>query len=190
VSEIVDRYRRRADAFEATIVGAPPDRWASPSPCERWLARDVVAHVVEMHEIVLRPRPGRVEPTRAAPPGFDPAAAFGEARAEAERVLDDSTTTPELAKEIDEVLSVDLPQHRWDLAKATGQDPTMDPSDVEVLWAVLSTFTPRQWELMRTPGTFGPGIVVYGAEVAIPEDAPLQDRLLGLLGRDPGWTPP
>jgi len=27
---------------------------------------------------------------------------------------------------------------------------------------------------------------VFGAEVKVPEDAPLQDRLLGLLGRDPG----
>jgi hypothetical protein len=24
----------------------------------------------------------------------------------------------------------------------------------------------------------------------VPEDAPLQDRLLGLIGRDPGWSAP
>ena len=40
---------------------------------------------------------------------------------------------------------------------------------------------------MRIPGAYGPGIVVFGPEVKVPEDAPLQDRLLGLLGRDPAW---
>src|SRR5262249_54506576 len=25
--------------------------------------------------------------------------------------------------------------------------------------------------------------------IAVPADAPLQDRVLGLIGRDPGWTP-
>jgi len=40
-------------------------------------------------------------------------------------------------------------------------------------------------DVMRTVGAFGPGIVVYGPVVEISADAPLQDRLLGLLGRDP-----
>jgi hypothetical protein len=40
-------------------------------------------------------------------------------------------------------------------------------------------------EKMRTPGAFGPDVKVFGQEVKVPEDAPLQDRLLGLLGRDP-----
>jgi len=43
-------------------------------------------------------------------------------------------------------------------------------------------------ERLRTPGAFGPGIVVYGPLVEVPDDAPVADRLLGLLGRDPYWT--
>ena len=43
---------------------------------------------------------------------------------------------------------------------------------------------------MRTPGAFGPGIVVFGPEVPVPADAPLQDRLLGFIGRDPYLRPP
>jgi hypothetical protein len=42
----------------------------------------------------------------------------------------------------------------------------------------------------RTPGAFGPGVEVFGPEFEVPEDAPLQDRLLGLIGRDPGWSAP
>lgn len=188
MSEIANRYRRRADAFEATIAATPPDRWTSPSPCARWLARDVVAHVVQYSAQVLHH--SHAKPTGSAPPGFDPLTAFRATRADVERVLDDPATTPARAEEIDLALSLDLPQHRWDLAKATGQDATMDAADLNTLWVALSHRSHHWWDFMRTPGKFGPGIEVYGPEVSIPPDAPLQDRLLGLLGRDPHWTPP
>ena len=44
---------------------------------------------------------------------------------------------------------------------------------------------PDVMEKYRTPGAFGEGIEVYGPEVPVPADAPLQDRLLGLIGRQP-----
>jgi uncharacterized protein (TIGR03086 family) len=183
-----DRFRRRAAAFEATVGAVAPEQWPEPTPCAKWLARDVVAHVVEFGEAVAGLRPRGAGPTSPAPPGFDPVAAFRSFRVEVEAILDDPTTDPELVKAIDLEVSVDLPQHRWDLAKATGQPATIDPEDVEELWAALSTFTPRQWEFMRTPGNFGPGIEVYGPEVPVSPDASAHDRLLGLIGRDPGWT--
>jgi hypothetical protein len=40
-------------------------------------------------------------------------------------------------------------------------------------------------EQFRTPGAFGEGIEVFGPEVEVSVDAPLQDRLLGLIGRQP-----
>lgn len=187
MSAIADNHRRRADDFEATIAGTPPDRWASPSPCEHWLARDIVAHVVEYTAYVLHG--GEQTPTSPAPPGFDPLAAFRASRADMQRVLDDPAIPPERAEELDTSVSLDLPQHRWDLAMATGQDATMDAGDLNTLWTAVSPQPPEWWEFMRTPGRFGPGIVVYGPEVPVPTDAPLQDRLLGLLGRDPAWAP-
>jgi uncharacterized protein (TIGR03086 family) len=128
----------------------------------------------------------------------DPLAAFRAARADVEAVLDD----PELAssdcytpngsmtveQQIDEVISDDLVLHGWDLARATGQDDTMNAEDVERLWLITTAIPAELMEKYRTPGAFGPGIEVFGPEVKIPEDAPLQDRLLGLIGRDPGWV--
>jgi uncharacterized protein (TIGR03083 family) len=135
--EAGDRYRRRADAFGALIDRTAPERWTSPSPCEGWLARDVVAHVVDYSGHVLCERAGMSDVPVFA--DFDdPAAAFGAIREVVERVLDDAETSPDMANYLDLAVSFDLPQHGWDLAKATGQDPTMDPAEVELLWSSLS----------------------------------------------------
>ncbi len=32
--------------FDSRVQATPTDRWSSPSPCEGWVARDVVAHAV------------------------------------------------------------------------------------------------------------------------------------------------
>jgi hypothetical protein len=40
-----------------------------------------------------------------------------------------------------------------------------------------------------TPATRGPG-APFGPRIAVPDDAPPFDRLLGLLGRPPSWPAP
>jgi uncharacterized protein (TIGR03086 family) len=178
---VADRYRRRADAFASLVAGTAPERWSRPSPCEGWLARDVVVHVVDFSAQVLRETAGVPDPPVFA--DFDdPVAAFGAARAAVERVLDDPDTPPDVTGYLDGALSIDLPQHGWDLARATGQDATIDPAELELLWDSLSRH-PDVWEWQRDNGW-------YAAPVPVPDDAPLQDRVLGLLGRDPAWTPP
>jgi uncharacterized protein (TIGR03086 family) len=180
VTETGDRYRRRADAFETLITHTAPERWTSPSPCEGWLARDVVAHVVDYSGQVLRERAGMSEVSVFA--DFDdPAPAFAAIREVVEQVLDDPETPPDMANYLDLAVSFDLPQHGWDLAKATGQDPAMDPEEVELLWGSLLR-APQVWDWQRENGW-------YGTPVSVPSNAPLQDRVLGLIGRDPGWTP-
>jgi hypothetical protein len=60
----------------------------------------------------------------------------------------------------------------------------MDPDDVARIWAAAAL--PAEFlEKCRTPGAFGPGVEVFGPEAKVPEDAPLQHRLLGMIGRDP-----
>jgi uncharacterized protein (TIGR03086 family) len=193
LAEVAERYRRRADAFGATVAAVADDDWSRPSPCAEWDARDVVRHIVDMHHVMLRPY-GR---TPAPAPGVDddPLGAFRAARAEVEAILAD----PELAARqvespagtmagadmVDQVVSADMVLHRWDLARATGQDDAIDAGELERMWPGLQQIP----DVMRVPGAFGPGVVVFGPAVEVPADAPLQDRALGLLGRDPAWEP-
>ncbi len=61
-----------------------------------------------------------------------------------------------------------------DLAKVIGVDPDLPGELVQGLWEEISP-NAEEW---RAIGVFPPA-------VPVPDDAPLQDRLLGLTGRDP-----
>jgi uncharacterized protein (TIGR03086 family) len=195
---VAERYRRRADSFEAKIAAVRPEQWSHPSPCTAWTARDVVDHVVGMHAPMLAPLGRRLSPAPSV--REDPLGAFRAARADVEAVLADPAlaanecSTPmgtmTVEQQIDEVVSDDMAQHGWDLARATGQDDTIDPVDVERLWRITSAIPADVMERYRTPGEFGPGIEVFGPAMPVPADAALQDRLLGLIGRDPNWSSP
>lgn len=196
MTQISDRYRRRADDFERKVTAVRPEQWSNPSPCSEWTARDVVQHIIDMHGVMLRP----VDRALSAAPAVDqdPLAAFRAARADVEALLaDDDLLGVELespvgrrnvAQYVDEVASDDLPIHGWDLAKATGLDTTIHPEDVRRLWDSTTALGEEMLHKLRVPEAFGPGVFVFGPEVPVPQDAPLQDRLLGMLGRDPSWT--
>src|SRR5215472_17729152 len=62
----------------------------------------------------------------------------------------------------------------YDIARWIGIDTTLAPELVQGLWDELLP----EIDVWRQIGVFGP-------PVAVPDDAPLQDRLLGMVGRDP-----
>jgi catechol 2,3-dioxygenase len=73
---------------------------------------------------------------------------------------------------------LDVFVHGWDLASATGQDTTLDPELVDLLYA---EWRPRE-QMVRASGQFGQA-------VDVPDDASAQARLMALLGRrEPGPT--
>lgn len=181
MTEVAAQYRRRADAFERLIAGTPQDRWAAPSPCAGWTASDVVAHVVDFAADVLVERAGVDDAPRFA--NFaGPLDAFRAARAVIERLLEDPRTVSEVATYVQWSLSFELPQHGWDLATATGQDATIAPDELELLWGSGDPDAfERAFGWQREKGWYGP-------PVAVSEDAPLQHRVLAMLGRDANWT--
>lgn len=188
---IRERYERRATTFATLIAVAPADRWSSPSPCAEWTAADVAQHAVDMHAAMFGPIGRSLSP---APTVADnPLGAFNSARSDVETALGDATIadldvqTPmgpsTFARHVDAVVSADLVIHGWDLARSLGVEHAIDPEEVASFWPGVQQ-TP---DIMRQPGAFGPGVVVYGPVVDVPSDAPIQDRMLGLLGRDPYW---
>jgi uncharacterized protein (TIGR03086 family) len=180
MSEIADRYRRLSDAFAVTIAGVPDDRWSSASPCEDWDAREVVGHVVGTQGMFL----GFIGEEMGEIPSVDddPAAAWDAARARVQSALDDPARADaefdgffgrtSLAAAVDRFLASDLVIHRWDLARATGQDETIDPDDAERVLAGAQAFG----DAFRSPGVCGP-------EVPVAADADIQTRVLGFYGR-------
>ena len=71
--------------------------------------------------------------------------------------------------------------HGWDLARATGQPFDVEPDLLEAIHGFV--------QLAASPEMAGQREGLFGPVVPVPDDAPLLDRVLGLSGRDPGWSP-
>lgn len=71
--------------------------------------------------------------------------------------------------------------HGWDIARASGQPYECDPALLDAVHNFVAQFSEPGQEAARE-GLFGP-------VVDVPDDAPLLDRVIGLTGRDPGWSP-
>ncbi len=91
MTPIADRISHLSDRFEALIEGVSPGDWGNQSPCDEWSARDVVRHVVDVHQMMLRPLDRSLSPAPSV--DDDPLGAFQAARADIAGVLDD----PDLA---------------------------------------------------------------------------------------------
>ena len=89
------------------------------------------------------------------------------------------TGTLPLDEAVDRFYTADVFMHSWDLARASGQDFSLAPGFAEELLEGSKPFE----QLMRDSGQYGPA-------VPVPDDAPVADRLIGFIGRDPAWRPP
>jgi uncharacterized protein (TIGR03086 family) len=181
-------HRAVTGRFTELVLGTPPDRWDSPSPVAAWRARDVVGHLVEWLPPFLEAGAGVRLPS--GPSAADDPGAAWQAHCESVQALLDDLATHSvvlsnrhvgelpLDEAIDRFFTGDVFLHSWDLARATGQDPDLDP---ERCAAMLAGMEPLD-EVLRQSGQYGPRVVV-------PEDASVQDRLIAFIGRDPGWRP-
>jgi uncharacterized protein (TIGR03086 family) len=181
MSDIADRYRKLSGEFTATVAGVPADRWGAQTPCEDWTARELVQHVVDSHKLFL----GFIGDELDAPPvGDDPMASWTVARDAVQGALDDPARATQsfegmfgestFEAGVDRFLSFDQVIHRWDLARATGQDENIDDAEVARLAEQAKSFG----DAMRGPGAFGP-------ELDASAGADPQAKLLTFLGRAP-----
>lgn len=172
-----------AAQFTRRVTEVAPASWGAPAPCEGWLARDVVRHMVEWMPGLVFDGIGLRRP--AAPSvDDDPAGAWAALDRAIQAALDD----PDVARRefdmrggrfsfedaVDMFCTDDVLVHTWDLARATGLDETLDPDEVH---RVFSGMEPMDAAL-RSSGH-------YGARVPVPDDADEQTRLIAFTGRHP-----
>lgn len=74
----------------------------------------------------------------------------------------------------------ELVVHGWDIARATGQPFDCGAATLDEVESTVRQV--RDGHDGDIPGLFGPVVAVAG-------DAPTLDRVLGLTGRDPAWSP-
>jgi len=165
----------------ALVERVRPEDLVRPTPCQGWDVRGLLGHLLEWGP----PLEGAARKEAVAPGAADGdvrgqldrlAAAWGEAEA-----WDGGTVMAGLELPADLVGGMVLGEfvlHGWDLARALGV-PVAFPGDVLRL---MYDEVARSAEQGRAMG-------VYGPEVPVPAGAGLFDRLLGLSGRAPGWSP-
>jgi uncharacterized protein (TIGR03086 family) len=184
MSEISDRYRRVAARFTERVHEVPETAWERPAPCEGWVARDVVRHLVEWLPAFLS---GAGGPALPAGPSVDddPAGAWAALNGGIQALLDDPAASASMINHpqagthrLDDAIATfmlgDVVVHTWDLARATGLDETLD---ADVVHEMLVAMEPLD-EVLRSSGQYGP-------KVAVPAEADEQTRLIAFTGRQP-----
>jgi uncharacterized protein (TIGR03086 family) len=179
------RHREIAAPFTDLVLGTRA--WDAPTPVPGWVARDVVRHLTQWLSDFLSAGAG-VELARGPSVDSDPVIAWRVHSDAVQALLDDPATPGRLLAEphvgelaldraIDQFYTPDVFMHTWDLARATGQQDTLDPDFCRALLVGMEAME----EAIRTSGQ-------YGERVPVPDDADSQTKLLGFIGRDPFWT--
>lgn len=182
------RFARVAAAFSATADAVTPAQWDLPAPCDGWVARDVVRHLVEWVPSVIGK--GGVQFGDGPEVATDPAGAWRHLASVLQGALDDPTVAATsfdvgppgmmpVGSAIDMLVTGDVLVHTWDLATATGQTVVLDEG---IVVGMLAGMVPID-DMLRSSGHYGP-------KVAVPEESDTQTKLIAFTGRNPFWTAP
>lgn len=188
--ELLEKATQRVLAVADGVSQAQAE---APTPCAEWNVRDLLNHLLGGLEFATGAMTGN-QPS-INPSGAD-SSLTGESlfavvaqayRAELGRVLElarqpgvmERTATTTFGEmPISRIMTgilLDQFIHCWDLAKATGQDTTLDPDLTEFVYTALSSGFA---DMGREAGLVGP-------IVSVPEDASRQDQMIGYMGRQP-----
>jgi uncharacterized protein (TIGR03086 family) len=173
------------------------DQLAAPTPCPDYRLGDLLDHIGGLSVAFAgAARKERGEATQAGPSGDasrlgadwrtripgaleELAAAWRDPGAWAGETHIAGFDSP--AAEVAMVALDELVIHGWDVARALGRPYEPDAASLGAVHDFVSQFADPEARA-AADGLFGP-------VVEVPEDAPLLDRVIGLAGRDPSWTP-
>jgi len=184
MAQIAERYQRVAGQFTKTAAAVPDDAWDNPAPCEGWVARDVVRHMVEWMPPFLQGG-ADVELPKGPPVDEDPVAAWTVMSDGIQALLDDPGSATRVFEHdragrhsLDDAIGMfflgDVLVHTWDLARATGLDETLDADEVKTMLAGIRPLG----DALSESGQ-------YGAPVDVDDRADEQTQLIAFTGRQP-----
>jgi uncharacterized protein (TIGR03086 family) len=181
-----------ADEVARVVAGIRDDQLGDPTPCEGTSVAGVLDHLVGLTEAFRcaaekTPLPGQAS---ASPDALVPdwrtrlpqqLPALAEAwRSPAAWEGTASAGGVEMPAPAMAAVALDeLVVHGWDLAVATGQPYSVPDADAEACISFAGAVGESPDERAG----------LYGPRVAVPADASVLERLLGLTGRDPAWRP-
>lgn len=181
---------RALEPFLAVVADIKPDRLDAATPCAEYDVRGLVNHLLYWgpslagagrKENVPPPKQPETEIDLTAGDWAADLTAQAEATAAAwsnpgawEGTAHMGGPTELPARMIGGMVFAELVIHAWDLGRATGAEPHWDTDVLEFTLGEATGMAPQG----RDMGVFGP-------EVAVPADAPLLHRILGVTGRDP-----
>lgn len=182
-----------AAALRDLVLAVDDDQLGGPTPCPAYTVGDLVEHIGGL-AVEFR-YAARKEPTPGEQRAGDASALEDGWR---DRIAGDldalaaAWTDPAAYDGVTHAGPIDLPApvaasvaldevvvHGWDLARSVGRPYDADPTAVAVCAEFVASFD--------APADDDGGL--FGPPVSVPDDAPPLDRLIGLTGRDPAWTP-
>jgi uncharacterized protein (TIGR03086 family) len=185
--------RRMADL----LTDVPDDLLDAPTPCPEYALGDLVEHVGGGASAFTGAAAKDLGEATSQGPSGDASRLSDDWRSRIPRdlaALADAWRDPDAWTGMTKAGGLDLPGevaglvaldelviHGWDVARATGQQYEVDAASLEAVHGFVAQFSEPGMEEARA-GLFGP-------VVEVPENAPLLDRVIGLTGRDPGWSP-
>lgn len=194
---IVSLDARAVRASVTVAARARPADLERPTPCGDWTLARLLAHMAAQHDGFAAAAAGHgadLAAWQVQPPAADPVAACAAAADRvlaafaADGVLGREFALPEIAPgaafPAPQAISfhfIDYVVHGWDVARSLGLDYDLEPDLLEVALAVAEAVPDGQSRL-RPSAAFAPGL-------ALPEGAGQLDRIVALLGRQPGWRP-
>jgi len=185
------------DRLGELVAGTPDDLLGGPTPCPDYAVGDLLEHVGGLAQAFAagaRKEGGAL--TSQAPEG-NAARLPADWRTRIPADLNSLASAwrdPDAWTGMTKVGGVEMPGevtalvaldevviHSWDLARSTGQPFAVEPGLLEALAGFLEEAFASDEPAARE-GIFGP-------PVEVPADAPSLDRVIGITGRDPSWTP-
>ena len=185
--ESTEALRRAIDQTQTIVDAITPDQMEKPTPCSDFNVKALLNHVVVSMQEFAKSASGEGFDFAAYGKdalGTDHRAAFRDAGA---RLRDAAASGagdrdwsmgsgPLPGDRGLAMTAMEITQHGWDLARATGQEGVFDEELCETVLELARQNMPPDEQ--RSPQAFG-------TSVPIGDDAPAHDRLAAFMGRTP-----